>query len=45
MTQQEEKEQQHKPLTVAQNVKLTIKIVIGAALVLAAIGILDSFTG
>jgi hypothetical protein len=38
-------EQVHKPVTVRENVILTIKVLVAAALVVAAIAALDKFTG
>lgn len=36
---------EHKPLTLRQNVMLTMKVLVAAALVIAAIAALDRFTG
>ncbi len=36
---------EHKPLTAAQNVALTIKVLVGAAIVLGAIMALDRLAG
>ena len=41
----EPQQKAHKPLTMAENVMLTIKVVIAAALVLAVLRALDRSTG